>query len=334
MAAEPRAARASSVGLCLTVLNEAAGIDELLASVEAQTRAPDRIVIVDGGSTDGTPERIASWRERGLPIELLVRQGANISVGRNLAIAQAETDLIAVTDAGVRLEPRWLAALVRPFEEPEPPDVVAGFFVADPRSTWELALGATTLPAVDEIRPEQFLPSSRSIAFRRAAWTRVGGYPDWLDYCEDLVFDLALRAAGCRFGWAPDARVHFRPRPGPWAFFVQYYRYARGDGKADLWRRRHAIRYATYLGLLLAPRLVRGRRWLLAALALAAGAYVRRPYARLLPSLAGLSARERAAALAWVPVIRLLGDVAKMLGYPPGVIWRARRGRRADEDSR
>ena len=37
--------------------------------------------------------------------------------------------------------------------------------------------------------------------FSRAVWERVGGYPEWLDYCEDLVFDLALRHAGCRFAF-------------------------------------------------------------------------------------------------------------------------------------
>src|ERR1051326_5124056 len=52
---------------------------------------------------------------------------------------------------------------------------------------------------------------------------------------------------GCRFAFAPEAIAWFRPRPSLAAFFRQYYRYARGDGKADLWRARHTIRYATYL---------------------------------------------------------------------------------------
>ena len=79
----------------------------------------------------------------------------------------------------------------------------------------------------------------------------MGGYPEWLDYCEDLVFDLALQQSGARFAFAPRAIAWFRPRGSLAAFFRQYYRYARGDGKADLWRARHAIRYAVYLGALL-----------------------------------------------------------------------------------
>lgn len=312
------------VALCLTVLNEAGSLADLFASVAAQTRPPNEIVVVDGGSTDGTVGVVQGWQQRGLPIALLVQPGASISAGRNLAIRQAQSPIVAVTDAGVRLEPGWLAALTAPFDTPDPPDVVAGFFQSAPRSAFEAALGATTLPNADEIRPERFYPSSRSVAFTRAAWEQVGGYPEWLDYCEDLLFDFALEDAGFRRVWAPGAVVHFRPRPSARAFFLQYYRYARGDGKADLWRKRHAIRYATYLGVPVGLLLARHRPMLLAPMLLAAAGYVRRPYRRLAPALPALTVTERLTALAWVPAIRLIGDVAKLIGYPVGLLWRLR----------
>jgi hypothetical protein len=84
------------------------------------------------------------------------------------------------------------------------------------------------------------------VAFRKEAWAGAGGYPEWLDYCEDLVFDFCLLADAGQAVFAPAALVYFRPRPNLAAFGRQYYRYARGDGKADLWAGRHAIRYATY----------------------------------------------------------------------------------------
>ena len=312
------------VSLCLTVLNEADNLDALFASVAVQTRLPDEIVIVDDGSTDGTVSVVQRWQARGFPIALLTAPGANISAGRNLAISHAASEIVAVTDAGVRLEPGWLAELTAPFEAADRPDMVAGFFRSDPRSPFETALGATTLPGVQEIRPERFYPSSRSVAFTRQAWQLAGGYPEWLDYCEDLLFDFALEDEGCRRAWAPDAIVHFRPRSSPRAFFLQYYRYARGDGKADLWRKRHLIRYVTYLAVPLGLLAARRRPWLLGPMALAAALYVRRPYLRLWPALGALDRRQQLAALAWVPAIRLLGDVAKMIGYPAGLAWRLR----------
>ena len=113
-----------------------------------------------------------------------------------MAIAAAHHALIAATDAGVRLERDWLEQLlIVPCRAEDPADVVSGAFVAAPETLFELALGAVTLPAIDEIDPATFNPSSRSVAFRREAWQKVGGYPEWLDYCEDLLFDLALRDA-------------------------------------------------------------------------------------------------------------------------------------------
>jgi glycosyltransferase involved in cell wall biosynthesis len=342
----------------VTVKNEGESIHRLLDSLAAQTRAPDEVVICDGGSTDGTLDALSA--EQRLPLKVIVRPGANISQGRNAAIAEARGDVIASTDAGVVLVPEWLQELAAPFErgraaqssgaEPCPcpplrggplgaggfgsepaqastPSVVAGFFLPDARTPFEVAMGATVLPQLDEIRPDQLLPSSRSVAFRKEAWQAVGGYPEWLDYCEDLIFDLALRTRFGPFAFAPKAIAHFRPRGSLRAFFRQYYLYARGDGKADLFRRRHAIRYITYLiaapatflaGLVLSPWW-----WLLFLVGVAA--YTFRPYRHLARMWGRQSAANKLQAALLVPIIRVTGDIAKMAGYPVGVMWRVRR---------
>ncbi len=325
------------VSVVVTVYNEGAAVDELLGSLARQTRPPDEVVIVDGGSTDDTVARLRrAEAEGGLRLRVLERPGTNISAGRNAAVSAARGPLIAGTDAGVQLDPEWLSALLEPFARPAPPDVVSGYFVPGPRSAFEVALAATTLPALRDVRPAAFLPSSRSVAYRKEAWEAVGGYPEWLDYCEDLVFDLRLRAAGYRFAFAPRAVATFRPRPSLAAFFRQYYRYSRGDGKADLWRRRHAVRYGTYL--LAAPALLALAIWASPWWALGylggALAMLATPYRRL-PGLWGrLPPLARLQAAAWVPVIRLAGDMAKMLGYPAGLAWRLARRRQSELDWR
>lgn len=313
------------VSLITTVKNEADSMERLLESILAQSRQPEEVIIVDGGSTDGTVEVIRAYQGK-LPLQIIIGQGFNISQGRNAAIAQAQGEIIASTDGGVRLDPDWLKYLVGPFEEDDSVAVVSGFFLPDSQSLFEIALGATVLPTLSEIEPRRFLPSSRSVAFRREAWKEVGGYPEWLDYCEDLVFDFKLRHAGFRFLFAPQAVAYFRPRPHLAAFFQQYYRYARGDGKADLWRRRHAIRYLSYLlagPLLVALGLLRHPLWW-GGLFLGAAIYLWTPYKRLLPLLRNRSPLDRVKALLLVPLIRITGDVAKMAGYPVGVLWRWR----------
>ncbi len=309
------------VSVVMTVLNEAASLPAVLATLAAQTRPPDEVVVVDGGSRDGTMAALRSYQ--GPPsLTVLERSGANISQGRNAAIAAATGEVIAVTDAGVRLDATWLAALVAPFEAGPATQAAAGFFRSDPATLFEAVLGATTLPAERDINPETFLPSSRSVAFTKAVWQQAGGYPEWLDYCEDLVFDMAVRRLGVRFAWAPQAIAHFRPRPTLTAFYRQYYRYARGDGKANLWRKRHAIRYATYAAGLVLASLALSMPALWLALITGGLGYLATPVRRLLPRLPHYPPWQWPYALALVPVLRLTGDLAKMAGYPAGALWR------------
>ena len=314
------------ISLIATVLNEGDNIHHLFDSVLRQTRQPDEIVIVDGGSRDDTVSIIRSYRDR-LPLRVLVENGCNISEGRNRAIAAAAGDIIAVTDAGVRLSDSWLEEISAQLHLEAEIDVVGGFFQADPQTAFEMALGAATLPLETEIDAATFLPSSRSIAFRKSAVEAVGLYPEWLDFCEDLVFDLRLRLDGRRFAFAPEALVYFRPRRTLRQFFRQYFLYARGDGKADLWRKRHLIRYATYLllapAIFLAGILIDPLAWLLYIIG--GAVYLLQPYRRLPVALG--RAHEQSPVIwlyciAAIPLIRLAGDLAKLIGYPLGWWWR------------
>ena len=314
------------ISLIVTVLNEARSLPALLNTIAAQTRQPDEVVVCDGGSTDGTLDLLRA--ETRFPLRLIERPGANISQGRNAAIEAASGDVIASTDAGVRLAPTWLERLSAPFAAGTT-SVVAGFFLPDVHTPFEIAMGATVLPQLDEIDPAKFLPSSRSVAFTKAAWQAIGGYPEWLDYCEDLIFDFRLRDRFGAFAFAPEAVAYFKPRASIKAFFKQYYLYARGDGKANLWLKRHLIRYATYLVALPAITwlTLRINTWAALLYFIGAGVYLKRPYQRLAPQLRDMTPAGRATAIGLVPIIRVAGDVAKMLGYPIGLIWRLRRSR-------
>lgn len=318
-----------NISLICTVLNEGHSIHRLLDSLQQQTRRPDEMIFVDGGSTDDTVAILEAYAAKhNLPLRVIVAPGANISRGRNVAIAAAAGPIIASTDAGVRLDERWLAELCQPFEEFPQPAVVSGVFLPDPHSAFEVAMGATVLPALSDIDPATFLPSSRSVAFLKSSWQAVGGYPEWLDFCEDLIFDFRLRDRFKPFAFAPQAMAYFRPRGTLRAFFKQYYQYARGDGKSDLWRKRHAIRYLTYLValplLLILGRVVSPVWWLVTAGLGWVGMFYT-PYRRLPALWQTLSTAEKIEAIGWVPIIRVTGDVAKMIGYPVGWRWRLMR---------
>lgn len=314
----------SSVSVVATVKDEADSIEGFVESLLRQTRPPDEIVVVDGGSSDGTAGVLSRSSAADSRLRIHTAPGSSIAEGRNVAIRLAAGPIIAVADAGTVLRPDWLEKLAEPFEHDAALAVSGGFFLPGGKSRFERCLATVITPQLQEIDAAEFLPSSRSIAFRKSWWSLVGGYPEWLRHCEDLVFDLDLRSAGATFAFAPEALVSWHARSSLRAFARQYFNYARGDGHADLWPRRHAARYAAYaLGLYLAG--VRHDPAGLGLLTALTAVYMKKFYLRLYRLPPSRSARGRTLCALLVPPIVVTGDVAKMVGYPIGRFerWRA-----------
>ena len=303
------------VSLVGTVLNGAGHVEEFLVSLATQTVRPDEVVIVDGGSTDGTAERL---REAGITV--IEEPGANIARGRNLAIAAAAHDILAVTDVDCVLEPDWLEQLLVPIDRGA--DVSMGFYAPITDGLLQECLAAVNLPLdASEVDPRRFMPSARSIAFRRDALEAAGGYPEWLDIGEDMWVNHRWRELGLDMEFAPAALVHWRLRPTLGAVWLQYYRYARGDARGGMHPERHAMRYGVYAGAVLAAR-SRHRPPGLAALT-GAVAYARTPVRRAWRRIGDPGGR--AAATVLVPALMGWIDTAKMAGYAAGLADRARR---------
>jgi cellulose synthase/poly-beta-1,6-N-acetylglucosamine synthase-like glycosyltransferase len=304
------------VSLISTVKDAGPAIGEFLRSVAAQTRPPDETVIVDGGSTDGTLQALRAEPS----ITALSVPGANISRGRNVALDAAIYEVIAVTDADCVLAPDWLERLLVPLERGEA-DVSAGFYRPLATTFVQRCFAATNMPEPEELRPG-WLPSSRSVAFRREALDEAGGYPEWLPVGEDMFLNHRLLDLGLRIELAPDAVVYWRVRPTVGATWRQYARYARGDAVAAMYPRRHGARFAAY-GLASVALATRSRP-LLAASALGGVLYVRRPLTRAWRQFEARPT-ERIAAMAAVPAAMVLIDSAKLAGYASGHALRLRR---------
>jgi len=299
------------VALIVTVRNEAATVGPLLDSILAGTRLPEEIVIADGGSTDATWQ-ILNARASADPRIRAVLAPGNRSVGRNAAVRASRSPIIACTDAGAEVEPEWLERITRPFAAEPGVDVVAGFYLPAGSTPFERAAGVVSAPSLREVDPARFLPSTRSVAFRRAAWERVRGFDEALAHNEDTPFALALKRVGARFFFEPEARVRWHPRGDLASFFGQHRRFGFGDGESRVqgsFYARLAAKYALGAALFVGGFFYRPCWWALPlAIALFVASQARRGSGRI-------GGAER---FLLVPFLKVVYDAAYLTGYLKG----------------
>lgn len=323
------------LSVVVTVLNEGPAVDRLLQRLDAQLGPEDEVLVVDGGSSDDTLERLESWSRRNPRIRVLRAPGANISAGRNTGIAAASHPVVACTDAGCDPADGWLEALRAPFAEACPPSLVTGLYRVGGDRPIDQAMAAANYPEPHEARHpgplvraygrllgrtfDPTLCTGRSMAVTVEAWRAVGGFPEALAIGEDVAFGRSVARTGRRCALVVDAEVEWSPRPSLAASARMYYAYGRGDGESGerLLVARNLARAFAYLSCV--PVWRWGGRPGRVATAAGAGVYLSLPAARSLRRDRPLSV------LALVPLALAVKDLAKAIGCLRGLAARWRR---------
>ncbi len=222
-----------NISICITVLNEEGSVGKLLDSLLAQSKKADEIVIVDGGSKDRTIEIIRHYQKKDARIKLLIEKCSRAR-GRNLACEIARGDVIAMTDADCVAERDWLKNITEPFIHKQI-DISAGFYKMKDDSNFQKAIGVFlgVMPSDFDIN---FLPSTRSIAFRKEAWEQVGGFPkENQNSAEDTYFNFHALKLGMRYARVKNAIVEWGVPQDLEGFFNKIRSYAEWDAKSKVW---------------------------------------------------------------------------------------------------
>jgi glycosyltransferase involved in cell wall biosynthesis len=229
-------ARMSAVSVTATVLNEVDEVDRLLTSLMKQTLRPEEVVIVDGGSTDGTWERLRAASSKYPNLLAIQDPSCNlkgstgpIARGRNLAISKSSSDVIACVDAGCTYDSEWLDRLTAPILKGSAQYAVGGSCI-DPedRTIWDIASAPFFGIKLDGDEPTKSC-TARSMAFRKQLWQQVGGFPEDVFLGEDTVFDMQARKTVTP-AFAERAKAHYRPRHTFQSAIRQIASYAKTDG--------------------------------------------------------------------------------------------------------
>lgn len=223
------------ISVIATVLNEEKSIEKFLNSTINQTKKPDEFIIVDGGSKDKTFKILKKYAKKYKWIKVYQEKGASIGKGRNIAIEKTKNEIIAVTDAGCILDKNWLKNITKPFKDKKV-DVVVGIYKPHYTNDFEYFQGSVAIPPAEKTFMNPSRMSSRSIAFKKKIWEKVGGYPDFKTG-EDTEFNLRLIKAKAKFVFAKNAVVYWKMRDSWKSFFKQFYNYGVGDRKTgNIWK--------------------------------------------------------------------------------------------------
>jgi len=224
------------VSVIATVLNEADDIEGLIASLTGQTPAAREIIIVDGGSTDGTWERLQAAQGKCANLVAIRDESCNLKAspgpiarGRNVGIRAATSQVIACADAGCLYDREWLGRLTMPILEGSAEYVLGGSCV-DPagQTVWDLA-SAPFFGMKQRADGTTRSCTARSMAFRKELWERVGGFPETSFLGEDTLFDQQVRRLVTP-AYAERAQAIYRPRHSLRSALAMMARYGVADG--------------------------------------------------------------------------------------------------------
>jgi glycosyltransferase involved in cell wall biosynthesis len=314
------------ISVCVPVRNEEESIQRLMDELLGQTRAPEEIIITDGGSTDSTRELIKAYIANFPRIQLICESAALPGRGRNIAAKNASCEWLAFIDAGVFPAKDWLEKLATCAEEAGQVDVVFGAWEPVTDSFFKECSAIAYAYVPRKTVDEQFI-ESRFIAcslMRRGVWERVGGFLEHLRSAEDLLFMNAIDEAGFRVAYSPNAMVFWMMPSSLWRTFKRCLNYSRHNLRAGLGRRGQATIAGRYSALVLIGLMgfAFGWRWTVIAVALWLVMLVARGTAAILrnrenyPGTAGRNVRR----MLWIVPILAALDLATILGACAWVI--------------
>lgn len=203
----------SSLAVVIPV-HRATFLDDCLASVLAQTRPPDEIIVVDDGSPD--QEEIArAIRRAGDRITLIRQPNAGPGAARNRGILAAGADLVAFLDADDTWTETFLEHQVRSLRD----DPRLTLVYANARVIGSGPLSGRLLmesaPSEGDVTVEALLGQrctviTSSVVVRRTALIAAGLFDETLRRGQDFDLWVRLAAGGARVGYTKTPLVSRR----------------------------------------------------------------------------------------------------------------------------
>ena len=220
------------VSVVVPMHNERRYIERCLRSLAAQDYPRDlfEVIVVDGGSTDGSSELVESMRDEMPNLRVVENRGKHTSRGLNLGLAFARGDVIARVDAHASVAPDFLSEGVAALRRADA-DAVGGPIetLGDGATGEAIALAVSSPFGVGNAvfrysQREQWTDTVAFPAYRRDVFDRIGPFAE-IDGGEDDEFHLRLLDAGGRILLTPQIRATYYARRSYAELVRQYFGY-------------------------------------------------------------------------------------------------------------
>jgi GT2 family glycosyltransferase len=192
-----------------------------LRSLQCQQGVEVEILVIDNGSSDGSPEMVSEVF--GATVRLIRnRENLGFCAANNQGIQEARGEFVALLNNDAEADPGWLRALVGAFEGR--PDVgmaatkilvyedpgkidKAGHLIYPDGQNRGRGMGAPDDGRYDR-REEALWPDGCAAMYRKRMLDQIGGFDeDFFAYGDDAELGLRARIAGWRCLYIPNAVV-------------------------------------------------------------------------------------------------------------------------------
>jgi len=221
------------VSLLVAIRNEAEHIADLIASIKAQGYPADmlEVIILDGGSTDGTGEIVRKLIDRCPNFQLVENPKTIQSAAWNLGIEMCTGEIISIVSGHVTLAPDYVSTAVATLQRTGA-DMVGGTIraVSDTRIGEAIALAMSHPFGVGGARHrytdrEEETDSVFMGFCHRSVYEKIGGYDEELVRNQDDEFSYRLTRAGGRILCNPEIKSYYHSRSTYKSLWEQYFHY-------------------------------------------------------------------------------------------------------------
>lgn len=207
------------IGVVVPVKNALPFAEETLRAIAGQTRSPDRVVVVDNGSTDETISLLERL-QKDLGFELLHEVQPGAAAARDTGwYAIKDCDLIAFCDADDVWRKDKLEKQVALYQGDTSEDLVCVYCANFTIDSAGKRIGCSNLPSMKGFvhslvaQGHPVLGSMSAVLVRREALVKAGGFDRNLMADEDLDLFIRLSKLG-RFDFVADYLTSVRTHPG------------------------------------------------------------------------------------------------------------------------